>query len=122
MSSPAGGGEVKIDTVRSYSGGVPGRALNQARTNHFVIDSPSGPHEALGSAEAFLAGVSSCGVTLIELYAKEQRVPLRHTEVTIEGIRAVAEPNRFAEVRMRFELTGVDQTQAELLVGVYKNR
>jgi len=114
--------DVKIDTVRSYSGGVPGRSLNQARTNHFVIDSPSGPHEALGSAEAFLAGVSSCGVTLIELYAKEQRVPLRHTEVTIEGVRAVAEPNRFAEVRMRFELSGVDQEQAELLVGVYKNR
>ena len=61
--------EVKVDTVRSYSGGLPGRALNQARTNHFVIDSPSGPHEALSSGEAFLAGVSSCGVTLIELYA-----------------------------------------------------
>jgi uncharacterized OsmC-like protein len=115
-------GDVKIDTVRSYSGGVPGRALNQARTNHFVIDSPSGPHEALSSGEAFLAGVSSCGVTLIELYAREQHVPLRHTEVTIEGVRAVAEPNRFAEVRMRFELSGVDQEQAELLVGVYKNR
>jgi uncharacterized OsmC-like protein len=114
--------DFKIDTVRSYSGGLAGRALNQARTNQFVIDSPSGPHEALSSGEAFLAGVSSCGVTLIELYAQEQRVPLRHTEVTIEGLRAVAEPNRFAEVRMRFELTGVDQTQAELLVGVYKNR
>jgi uncharacterized OsmC-like protein len=114
--------EVKIDTVRSYSGGVAGRALNQARTNHFVIDSPSGPHEALSSGEAFLAGVSSCGVTLIELYAKEQHVPLRHTEVTIEGVRAVAEPTRFAEVRMRFELSGVDQEQAELLVGVYRNR
>lgn len=119
MSTP---GEVKVDTVRSYSGGVPGRSLNQARTQHFVIDSPSGPHEALGSAEAFLAGVSSCGVTLIELYARDQRVPLRHTEVTIEGVRAVAEPNRFAEVRMRFELAGVDQHQAELLVEVYKNR
>jgi uncharacterized OsmC-like protein len=114
--------DFKVDTVRSYSGGLPGRALNQARTHHFVIDSPSGPHEALSSGEAFVAGVSSCGVTLIELYAHEQRVPLRRTEVTIEGIRAVAEPNRFAEVRMRFELAGVDQAQAELLVGVYKNR
>jgi hypothetical protein len=34
----------------------------------------------------------------------------------------VAEPNRFAEVRMRFELHGVDQAQAESLVGVYQAR
>src|SRR5713101_3055009 len=47
--------DVKIDTVRSYSTGTPGRALNSARHNHFVLDSPSGPNEALTNGEAFLA-------------------------------------------------------------------
>jgi len=75
-----------------------------------------------GISSAFLAGVSSCGVTLIELYAQQEGVPLRRTEVTIEGVRTVAEPNRFAEVRLRFELHGVDQAQAESLVGVYQAR
>lgn len=29
---------VKIDTVRSYSSGTVGCALNSARTNHFVLE------------------------------------------------------------------------------------
>lgn len=52
-------GDVKVDTVRSRSSGVPERALNSARLHHFVLDSPSGPNEALTNSEAFLVGISS---------------------------------------------------------------
>ena len=113
---------VKIDTVRSYSTGTPGRALNSARHNHFVLDSPSGPNEALTNGEAFLAGVSSCGVTLIEKYALEQKVPLQSMAVTIEGIRSDAEPNRFQCINVSFALRGVSQGQADELVEVWKSR
>ncbi len=113
---------VTIDTVRSYSGGVAGRALNSARNHHFVLDSPSGPNEALNNAEAFLAGISACGVTLIEKFAAEKGVPLTRMGVTIEGTRSLADPADFQSVSMRFELTGVDQAQAEKLVEVYKGR
>ena len=113
---------VKIDTVRSYSTGTPGRALNSARHNHFVLDSPSGPNEALTNGEAFLAGVSSCGVTLIEKYALEQKVPVKGMQVAIEGIRSNAEPNRFQGVNVSFEIWGVTQGQAEELVEVWKSR
>jgi uncharacterized OsmC-like protein len=113
---------VKIDTVRSYSTGTPGRALNSARHNHFVLDSPSGPNEALTNGEAFLAGVSSCGVTLIEKYALEQKVPVKGMQATIEGIRSNAEPNRFQCVNISFEIWGVTQKQAEELVEVWKSR
>ena len=113
---------VKIDTVRSYSTGTPGRALNSARHNHFVLDSPSGPNEALTNGEAFLAGVSSCGVTLIEKYALEKNVPLKGMQVAIEGIRSNAEPNRFQCVNVSFEIWGVSQGQAEELVEVWKSR
>ena len=113
---------LKIDTVRSYSSGMVGRSLNSARTNHFVLDSSSGPNEAINSAEAFLAGVSSCGVNLIEMHARDTGVPLRGLHVTIEGIRSAASPGVFQAINMRFELQGVDQAQAEALVETYRSR
>jgi uncharacterized OsmC-like protein len=42
--------------------------------------------------------------------------------VTIEGVRRAEEPARFAAITMRFELTGVDQAGAEVLVETYRNR
>jgi uncharacterized OsmC-like protein len=113
---------LKIDTIRSSSTGLPGRALNSARNHHFILDSPSGPNEALTNGEAFLAGISSCGVTLIEKYAQEQRIPLRRMGVTIDGIRSLAAPNRFQQINMRFELDGVDQATADHLVEVWRDR
>jgi uncharacterized OsmC-like protein len=113
--------DVKIETVRSASSGVVGRALNNARNHHFVLDSSSAP-EALSNSEAFLAGISSCGVTLVEGHARDSGVPLRRMEVTIEGARAAAEPNRFQRIDMRFELHGVDQATAERLVETYRAR
>jgi uncharacterized OsmC-like protein len=74
------------------------------------------------NTEAFLAGVSSCGVTLIEGHAQETGVPLEGMTVTIEGLRTAAEPNRFARVTMKFELAGVSQPQAESLVETYRGR
>jgi uncharacterized OsmC-like protein len=87
---------VKIDKVRSYSTGTPGRALNSARHNHFVLDSPSGPNEALTNGEAFLAGISSCGVTLLEKYALEKNVPVKGMQVSIEGSAATPSPTVFS--------------------------
>jgi uncharacterized OsmC-like protein len=113
----------KVDTVRSSSSGIIGRAHSVARGQTLPLDSSARPQaDALTNSEAFLAGVSSCGVTLIEGHAKESRVPLRRMEVVIEGVRTAAEPNRFASVAMTFELAGVTQQQAESLVEVYRQR
>ncbi len=113
---------VKIDTVRSGSSGVLGRSLNSARHQHFVLDSPSGPNEAITNGEAFLAGISSCGVTLIEKHAHDTGVPLSSMEVVIEGIRRDAEPNRFQAINVKFALRGVDQARAEALVETWRER
>jgi uncharacterized OsmC-like protein len=110
-----------VDTVRTYSIGVPGRALNHARTHHFVLDSSSGPSEALTNSEAFLAGISSCGVTLIEKYARQAGVPVTRMEVTISGVRA-AKPARFQSIQMRFEIHGVGEPEAHQLVEVWRDR
>jgi uncharacterized OsmC-like protein len=113
----------KIETVRSSSSGTIGRAVNRARDVAVPFDSSGRPQpDALTNSEAFLAGVSSCGVTLIEGHAQETGVPLKGMTVTIEGVRTEAEPNRFASVTMKFELAGVTQQQAESLVETYRGR
>src|SRR5215831_16329122 len=113
----------KVETIRSSSSGVLGRAHNSARGVTVAFDSSSKPQtDALTNSEAFLAAVSSCGVTLIEMHAKDTGVPLSGMNVTIEGTRTAAEPNRFARVSMTFELAGVSQTQAESLVETYRQR
>jgi uncharacterized OsmC-like protein len=113
----------KVETVRSTSSGTLGRAFNSARGARVAFDSSSRPQsDALTNSEAFLAAVSSCGVTLIEMHAKDTGVPLAGMAVTIEGTRTAAQPNRFARVHMAFELTGVGQREAEALVETYRGR
>jgi len=114
--------DMKVDTVRSSNSAVVGRAQSEARGYRLVLDSSSRAQpDAFTNSEAFLAGVSSCGVTLIEGHAKDTGVPMRSIQVTIEGARTPAEP-RFQSVTMRFELEGVDQPTAEQLVEAYKGR
>lgn len=113
---------VTIDTVRSGSVGLPGRTLTSVRTQHFVLDSPSGPNEALTTIEAFLSGISGCGVTLVEKHARETGAPLRGIRVSVSGIRAAADPTRFQRMDVSFEMTGVTAEVAARLVDVWKAR
>ena|SRR5438874_5839908 len=113
----------KIETVRSSSSGVVGRAQSVARGQRLVLDSSSRPQpDALTNSEAFLAGIASCGVTLIEMHAQETGVPMTRMEVVIDGVRGPAAPNRFENITMRFTIVGVDQAQAERLVEAYRER
>jgi uncharacterized OsmC-like protein len=115
--------DMKIDAVRSSSSGVLGRARSEARGYRLVLDSSSRPQaDAFTNSEAFLGGVSSCGVTLIEMHAKELAIPMTGIDVTIEGARTAAEPNRFATITMTFEIAGVSQAQADELVTTYRGR
>jgi uncharacterized OsmC-like protein len=102
---------------------VIGRAESGARDARLLLDSSTRPQsDALTNSEAFIAAVSSCGVTLIEMHAKETGVPLTRMSVTIDGVRTAKEPNRFARVSMAFEMAGVSQAQAEALVETYRSR
>ncbi|MFN8559430.1 MAG: OsmC family protein [Dehalococcoidia bacterium] len=108
-----------VTRVTSASVGMPGRSINTARSNVFVIDSPT-VGEALGSGEAFLAGVSSCGVTLIEGQAQRLGMPLERLQVAIEGVRAKDRPMNFSHINMRFEFRGVTPAQAQELLALYQ--
>lgn len=109
-----------VTTVRSATVGVPGRSLNQARDQHFVIDSPT-IGSALASGEAFLGGVSSCGVTLVERAAEDLGIPVEKLTVTINGLRHPEKTNRFARVELTFDFVGPTEAQAETLVQRYKD-
>jgi uncharacterized OsmC-like protein len=112
----------KLETIRSSSSGTVGRARNEARGVAVAFDSSSRPQpDAFTNSEAFLAAVSSCGVTLIEMHAEQAGVPLQRMTVTIEGRRPPTEP-RFSAVTMTFDMVGVTQAQADELVETYRRR
>src|SRR2546427_12042666 len=98
----------KIDTIRSSSSGTIGRAVSHVRGQRLTLDSSTHPRPAaFTNSEAFLAGVSSCGLTLIEVRARETGGPLKRMDITIERVRTRPETNRLATVPLRFELAGV---------------
>lgn len=113
--------DVVVDRVRSLTTSEPGRSLNSARTNHFVIDSARSA-EAVSSIEAFLAGVSSCGVNVISREARERGYPLREARAEIESVRPAADTSVITSISLSFELLGVTREQAEELVSIYKGR
>ncbi|MBI4494773.1 MAG: OsmC family protein [Chloroflexi bacterium] len=117
--------ELIVTQARSQTIGIPGRSLSSARGHHFIVDEPAyggGPGEALTPAEIFLAGVSSCGVLLVQSFAQQSGVPLQRAEAAIEGVRQRNDPANFQSVHVRFELLGPTQAQAEQLVEAYKHR
>lgn len=115
--------ENKVDTIRSSSSGVVGRAISEARGQSLVLDSSHNPNDdAFTNSEAFLASISSCGVTLIEGYAKTESISLDRMTVSIDGARASADPTNFVSIAMRFEFAGVDQSKAEELVRIWRER
>ena len=113
-------GQYLVNSVRSYSSGTVGRSLNTVGNHHFVIDSPT-LGEEITSGDAFLAGISSCGVNLVERAAREMGIPVRRMEVTIDGLRDRQAPSTFARIDMRFVLHGPSQEQAEAAVQRYKD-
>lgn len=105
-------------SVRSSGVGYVGRTISAIRQHHIVVDSPS-INEEINSAEVFLAGISTCGITLIEGAARNMDIPLDRIEITIDGYRS-PDIVGFDHIDMHFVLSGPNQEQADALVGRYK--
>jgi uncharacterized OsmC-like protein len=117
--------DLVINRVVSSSSATPGRAVNQVRNHQLVIDEPThlgGPGEQITPAEAFLAGVSACGVLLVQGRARDTGVRLEKVEATIEGVRHRSDTSIFQRIEIRFRLSGPSQTEAVDLVEHYKRR
>ena len=106
-------------SVRSQTTDLPGRTLNHARTNHWIIDSPSGPNESVTTGESFMSGIAACGVSLVELHAQRNGLPFGTLEVEVEGIRTDESWPDFASISVHFTYTGIDEALAAELTDVW---
>lgn len=121
---------VREYSVSARSTDVAGRVLCSARQHHFIIDGPvqaGFPGEALGPGEAFLAGVASCGVELVQALARDEGLPLESVKVRMSGRLDRANPVRtdvtvFNSVRIDFELAGVTAADGQSLIDRFRGR
>jgi uncharacterized OsmC-like protein len=124
------GSDVRRYGVEARSTDTFGRVLVSARDQHFVVDGPvqnGCPGEAVTPAEIFLAGVAACGVELLAVVARADHIPLGAVRVSIDGVLDRAHPVRsdatvFNSVHLSFELGGVDESEAAVLVAAFKKR
>jgi uncharacterized OsmC-like protein len=125
-----GGAGAREYEAKARSTDVFGRVLVSCRDNHFVIDGPvqnGCPGEAVTPGEAFLAGVASCGVELLQVIARERGITLGPLGAEIRGTIVRDRPVRddvtvFNTVRLRFELRGIGDEDAAVLVESFKAR
>jgi uncharacterized OsmC-like protein len=122
--------QVRAYSVDARSTDTFGRVLCSARDHHFVVDGPvqnGCPGEEITPAELFLAGVASCGVELVHVFARQEELPLERVSVSVSGAMDLDDPVRedvtvFNSVRVAFAFAGVDREQAEHLVERFKGR
>ncbi|HXF65028.1 MAG TPA: OsmC family protein [Caldilineaceae bacterium] len=105
--------------VRSTSSPQAGRSLNMIRQQQLVIDSPQ-LNGAISPGEAFLAGISACGVTLLGAVAPQLGIQLDHVDVQIEGYMQSGVA-AFDHIDLHFTLTGPTDEEAAILVGRYQD-
>lgn len=110
--------------VRGYSTGTPGRAICNARNHHFVADDAGG--EELGAGEFFFSGIAACAVNMVERLARGDQIPLEWMDVGIEAYRdpekAPGARTLYDDIRIHFQMWGVDDDQAHSLVETWKRR
>ncbi|MEN8218943.1 MAG: OsmC family protein [Pseudomonadota bacterium] len=111
--------------ARTYSSGIPGRAICNSRHHHFIAEDVG--YDEVTAGEYFMTGLTACAVNLLERVAKEINLPLKHLEVQAEGTylrdhQKEGDVTLFQTVRMKFELTGVSDDEANELVATYKRR
>ena len=99
-------------SVASKTTDVAGRTLNSARTNHWVIDSPSGPHEAVSTGESFMAGIAACAVSLVEMHTVRNSLPFGTLHVAVDAVRTDESWPEFSNIDVHFTYTGIDDDQA----------
>ena len=120
--------QVRRFEVAAASSGIFGRVLCSARHHHFVVDGPvqnGCPGEALTPPELFLSSIAACGVELIEVFARQDGIPLRRVAVAGRGTldrsdQARSDVTLMNTVSLEFTLAGVDQAQAAELVARFQ--
>ena len=109
---------------------VLGRMHLDARHHHLTVDGPPWngfPGEELMPGEAFLGGVATCAVELLQMFARDEDLPLGDVHVQVHAdLDPDDQPHPrhtlFNRVRVRVETEGVTQSQAEDLTERFTGR
>ena len=117
-------------TVSAASTDTLGRVLCSARNHHAVVDGPEQngcPGEEITPVEVFLAAVAACGVELVQVIAKGEKLPLKKAAVAITSTQDRSRPVRpdvslLNSVQVKFKLEGVSQQEGERLIAAFKQR
>ncbi len=112
----------EIVTVRARAVDTFGRFLVSARRHHFVSDARAaagGPGDAVQAGELLLSALASCGLGLVQKTARERALPLASAEVEVSFERDPGDVTRYAAIRLRFALAGVDLASARALVEAF---
>jgi uncharacterized OsmC-like protein len=107
-----------------------GRVLCSARTHHFIVDGPvqnGCPGEEVTPPELFLASVAACGVELVHVIAKDEKIAIDSVKVQVRGTVDRGNQSRpnvttFNRVELDFVIAGTDDKQAAALVEGFKRR
>jgi uncharacterized OsmC-like protein len=122
--------DIRRYEARAASTETFGRVMCSVRDHHYVIDGPvqnGCPGEEVTPGELFLSAVASCGVELVQVVAKSEGIPLDGIQVEIKGWMDRSKPVRedvtvFNSVSLRFQMQGVTDQDAKLLVEEFKGR
>ena len=122
--------DIRNYAIAARSTETHGRVMCSVRNHHFIIDGPvqnGAPGEEVTPAELFLTGVGSCGVELIQAFAKTESIPLTGVTVDITAMMDRSNPVRkdytvFNAVNVKFKLKGVTPAQGNALTDRFKGR
>ncbi len=110
--------------ARSYSTGIVGRSICNARNHHWVADGPGG--DAVGAGELFCASIAACAVNMVETIASTEQRALDSMDVNVAAYRDKDKPagdvSLYDAVQIRFEMWGVTDDDARYLVKTWKQR
>lgn len=122
--------DIRNYAIAARSTDTHGRVMCSVRNHHFIIDGPvqnGAPGEEVTPAELFLTGVASCGVELVQAFAKSEAIPLTGVNVEIAAMMDRSNPVRtdltvFNAVNIKFRLKGVSAAQGNALIDRFKGR
>jgi uncharacterized OsmC-like protein len=125
MSRETAMGELKLAyEARSYSSGIVGRSICNARNHHWVAENTGG--EAVGAGELFCASIAACAVNMVSTIANSEGLALDTMDVSVAMYRdfdkAPGEVSLYDAVNVMFEMWGVSDDDAKFLVKTWKQR
>lgn len=111
--------------ARSYSTGIVGRSICNARNQHWVAENTGG--EAVGAGELFCASIAACAVNMVSTIADKEDRALDGMEVNVALYRDMekkpaGEVSLYDAARIEFRMWGVSDDDAKFLVKTWKQR